>query len=113
MRNSSFSSMLTRGGWRPADILRDMRRASALLVSRNVPLTLKLILPLGAALYWFFPLDLMPGLPFDDIAIVILAVKLFVSMGDAALLRTEGSDGDMGNMGDEPPVDTTWHVVDD
>lgn len=111
MRDTSFSSLLTRGGWRPADILRDMGRAGHLIASRNVPLALKLILPLGAAIYWFFPLDLIPGLPFDDIAVVLLAVKLFVSLGDAALLR--GTPPDVAGDGDEPIVDTTWHVVDE
>jgi hypothetical protein len=100
--------MLTRGGWRPADLLRDMQRASQLLVSGKVPFALKLMLPVAAAVYWFFPLDLLPGLPFDDIAILLLAVKLFVSMGDAALLRGNGAGED-----DEPAVDTTWHVVDE
>ncbi len=111
MRNTSFASMLTRGGWRPSDIMRDVQRAGQLLASRNVPLALKLILPLGAAIYWFFPLDLLPGLPFDDIAIVLLAMKLFVSMGDAAFDR--GASSDAAGTGDEPTVDTTWHVVDE
>ncbi len=111
MRNTSFSSMLTRGGWRPADILRDVQRSTQLLGNRRVPLALKLLLPLGAAVYWFFPLDLMPGLPFDDIAILLVALKVFVSLGDAALLRDAPSDG-AGN-GDEPVVDTTWHRVDE
>mgnify|MGYP001277115304 CR=1 FL=1 len=111
MRNTSFSSMLTRGGWRPSDIMRDLQRASQLIVSRHVPMSLKLILPLGAAIYWFFPLDLIPGLPFDDIAVVLLAVKLFVSMGDAALSRD--TTPDVAGKGDEPIVDTTWHVMDE
>lgn len=111
MRNTSFSSLLTRGGWRPADILRDMQHSTQLMASGKVPLALKLILPLGAAIYWFFPLDLLPGLPFDDIAIVLVALKLFVSLGDAAMLRDSSADG--AHTGDEPIVDTTWHVVDE
>jgi hypothetical protein len=65
--------------------------AARLMLDGRVPFSLKLLLPLGAALYWFWPLDLMPGLPFDDIAILIGALMLFVKLASDAVTRAEAN----------------------
>ncbi|MGL4648479.1 MAG: hypothetical protein ACRC1H_03650, partial [Caldilineaceae bacterium] len=49
--------------WRPSEIAQDAKRSWALLFNRRVPLILKLVLPLGALVYWFIPVDLIPMLP--------------------------------------------------
>ena len=38
------------------------------------------ILPVGGLIYWISPIDLMPGLPFDDAAVVLGAVYLFIEL---------------------------------
>ena len=87
--------------------------AARLMMDGRVPLTLKLLLPAAAALYWIWPIDLMPGLPFDDVAIVIGAVMLFVKLASDAVVRAEASKPEPGTkQGEEGPVvDTTWRVV--
>lgn len=105
-------------GWRPVDFANDFARASRLITDRRVPFALKLLLPLGALVYWVFPLDLIPGLPIDDIAIVLLAVRLFVTLGENAITRAPSAWSDQGTAGESasgetPVVDTTWRVVDE
>ncbi len=57
-----------------------------------MPTILKIVLPAAAAVYWLSPIDLMPGLPFDDIALMILALKMFVQLApDAAKQPAGGS----------------------
>jgi uncharacterized membrane protein YkvA (DUF1232 family) len=87
--------------------------AARLMMDGRVPFSLKLLLPAAAALYWFWPIDLMPGLPFDDIAIVIGAVMLFVKLASDAVARADANKPEPGTkQGEEGPVvDTTWRVV--
>lgn len=49
------------------------------LLDRRVPLLVKL-LPLFAAAYLASPIDLLPGIPFDDIAFALLALALMVRL---------------------------------
>ena len=58
------------GGFSPAAILRDLSTAWRLLWDPRVPAILKFTLPVFAAVYWFFPLDLLPGIVLDDMAVV-------------------------------------------
>lgn len=53
-------------------------RAYRLLRSPQVPLRAKLLFVVPAALYWVLP-DVMPGLPFDDIAVTMLLAGWFTS----------------------------------
>ncbi len=83
----------------------------------SVPGFLKLVLPLLALIYWVSPLDLIPGMPFDDIAILLLAARMLVALAPSDSVRQaqagsrtphsrpEEDDGDV--------IDTTWRVVDD
>ncbi len=121
MGTSHFGAGRSFQGWRPSDFINDFGRAGRLLVDGRVPLGLKLLLPLGALVYWLVPIDLMPFLPFDDIAILLLAVRLFTLLGDNALNRTLTRGGSSTEDSPFAPrdshaaqvVDTTWHVVDE
>lgn len=88
----------------------DFKRSLGMLKNPRVPLYLKLLLPLGAALYWIWPIDLMPGLPIDDIAVLLIALRTFVALGEAALNRFGGAV-DAGSDGDKNTVDGSWRVV--
>lgn len=108
MSQSSFSSLFSTKGWRPADLARDGGRAWQLLRDGRVPGWLKLLLPLGALVYWVVPVDLIPGIPLDDIAVVLIALRIFVMMGESAINKGSGTKG----PGNDDPIDTTWQVID-
>lgn len=108
--NSTFNK--NRSG---LNLVQDMATAWRLLWDPRTPGMLKIALPLMALIYWISPIDLLPGLPFDDIALLILALKMFISMapqdavnnaaGHAQAAYTQPDDSDV--------VDTTWQVIDD
>lgn len=92
--------------------LQQMGRAIQLLFDPRVPTSLKLMLPVAAALYWFWPIDLMPGLPFDDVAILIGALMLFIKLASEALERQQRQERETSAQeGDETVIDTTWRII--
>lgn len=109
MSNSNNNSSYRSGsGWNPIAILRDVATAWRLLWDPRVPFSLKMLLPVAAAVYWIWPLDLIPGLPFDDIAILLLALRAFVQ-----LAPQEAVNGATNRSKDgESVIDTTWRRVD-
>ena len=102
-------------GWNPAAIMRDLTTAWRLLWDPRVPMALKIMLPAAAMVYWLSPIDLLPGLPIDDVALMLVALHLFVQMAPAATKTDPSgtrSTGD-GAASTGPTVDTTWTVIDD
>ena len=113
--NTSYQST---GSWSVGRITQDLVSAWRLFWDPRVPTALKILLPVAALVYWISPIDLIPGLPFDDIAVLILALRMFVAMApsaaksDASSSRQNNADtGD--NEGDGPVIDTTWRVIDE
>ena len=101
-------------------LLTDLVTAWRLLWHPRVPVTLKLFLPVLAAAYWVWPIDLLPGMPFDDVAVLLVAARFFVNMApkdivnDIRFSRGFGSRNDTKSEWDDgDTVSTTWHVVDD
>ncbi|MFO7632775.1 MAG: hypothetical protein R6W76_09560 [Caldilinea sp.] len=90
--------------------LQQAARAVQLLFDSRVPGSLKLMLPAAAALYWIWPIDLMPGLPFDDIAVLIGAMALFVKLASEALERQQRQTDEQPSQ-EDAVVDTTWRVI--
>lgn len=112
------------GGWSLGEILRDLWVAWRLLWDPQVSTLLKLMLPVLALAYWISPVDLLPGLPFDDVAVLLVASRLFVSLVPAdALARAlyvdpaasprEWFRRSSAPPGDDDVVDTTWRVLDE
>lgn len=103
------------GGWNPAALAQDLKTAWRLLLSPQVPTVLKIALPVAATIYWISPIDLLPGLPFDDIALMIFALKLFIQLAPDVAGTTHKNDpaGHRGAGMDGEVVDTTWSVVED
>jgi len=95
-------------------IMRDLRRIWQLLRDPSVP-RWKWFLPIGALVYWLSPVDLIPLLPFDDIAVVIVAISVLLQMASRNERTTttdpQGQSGATPNN-KEQIVDTTWQVVD-
>ncbi len=83
-----------------------------LLWDPKVPGALKLLLPVLAMIYWLSPIDLMPLLPFDDIVVVGLALKLFVELAQPISSEPAGDRSVHADL-DADAIQTTWHVVED
>ena len=106
------------------NVVEQMMQAGRLVFDSRAPFSLKLMLPIAAALYWLWPLDLMPGLPFDDVAVMFVALTFFVQLANQAINKqadnkqpgqqhtsagpgaTNASPGSTDGV-----VDTTWRVV--
>lgn len=92
--------------------LQQAARAIQLLFDSRVPGSLKLMLPVAALLYWIWPIDLMPGIPIDDVAVLIGAMALFAKLASEAIERQQRQQPvNDGATGDATVVDTTWKVV--
>jgi uncharacterized membrane protein YkvA (DUF1232 family) len=114
------------------NLLNQWMQAGRLVLDSRVPFNLKLMLPIAAVLYWLWPIDLMPGLPFDDVAILFFALTYFVQLANQAIAKS-GMGYDAGGAGsaagqsagsanasntnvankssDNTVVDTTWRVI--
>jgi uncharacterized membrane protein YkvA (DUF1232 family) len=94
--------------------MRDLWRIWQLLRDPSVP-RWKWFLPIGALVYLLSPIDLIPLLPFDDIAVVIVAISVLLQMASRNERTTttdpQGQSGATSNN-KEQIVDTTWQVVD-
>ena len=115
-----MNNRTAQGAWSFSAIMRDMGQAWRLFRDPTVPTIMKLLLPVAAVIYFLSPLDLMPGLPFDDIAILILALRLFVQFTEQiqpqpgnARSSTQTQDSRSGGNAAGPTIETSWHVVDE
>lgn len=81
----------------------------------KVPAALKFLLPVLAIIYWISPIDLMPFLPFDDIVVVGIALKLFVELAQPRDLNQAGSSSGGHSASDleTGAIPTTWVVMED
>jgi uncharacterized membrane protein YkvA (DUF1232 family) len=121
-RNSSFASQT--GGWRFTDILRDLAVVWQLMGDPQVPILLRLGLPLFTILYLISPIDLLLG-PVDDIAVFLLASRVFVQLAPQAAVRRalvrlgrippDEPDREVWDIWDEDDktIPGDWRVVDD
>ncbi len=116
--NSTYRAGKSNGGF--FGLIRDVGVAWRLLWDPAVPGLLKLVLPILALVYWFSPLDLIPGMPFDDIAILLLAARMLVSLAPSESVRNAYAGGSASASPHNRPadddgdvIDTTWRVVDE
>lgn len=117
MNNRSGYSQNSRG-WNPLSLLGDLRITWRLLRHPRVPAFLKLVVPLVGIAYMVSPLDLVPLNPVDDIGVLLVLARFFVSMAPTDVvneIRYGNPHGaqDVRNDWDEDAVQTTWSVVDD
>lgn len=95
-------------------MLNEMMAAGRLVFDGRVPFTLKMLLPVAAVIYWIWPLDLMPGLPFDDVAVLLIALHFFVQLANQAIDKQAAGTTQSAAPGEGNPVDTvdtTWRVI--
>ena len=84
------------------NLLNQWMQAGRLVLDSRVPFNLKLMLPIAAVVYWLWPLDLMPGLPFDDIAVLFFALTFFVKLANDAIEKSTAASGDYGYGAGQP-----------
>jgi hypothetical protein len=80
-------------------------------------------LPFLALLYWIWPLDLLPGIPLDDIAVLMLVARLFVALAPRDSVERAFRGAAPNPSGPNPArpgaartddgevIETTWRVV--
>jgi len=118
MTNNRSSSQ--GNSWNLVHILRDMAVSWQLMGDPQVSGLLKLCLPVFAFLYWISPIDLLVGMPFDDIAVFILASRVFVHLAPSeAVERAQRRLGRFGGYSPYTapppgqPDEEIWDVWDD
>lgn len=104
-----------------SELVRNGKLAWRLLKDPRVSLPYKLIIPGIAGLYLFFPADLLPDFfpvlgQLDDLAIIALAVKLFVELVPKDIVNQyRDGQGPVGHRSGAAPgqvVDGEYRVVD-
>jgi uncharacterized membrane protein YkvA (DUF1232 family) len=101
--------------WNIQALVHDLSTAWRLLWDPKVPSGLKLVLPVLAFLYMVSPIDLLPLNPIDDIAVLVLALRLFVQFAtnnQPDPEPTPRSNWQSSPMDDENTIETTWRVID-
>jgi uncharacterized membrane protein YkvA (DUF1232 family) len=98
-------------------LVSNVRLIWRLFTDRRVPWWTKLI-PLAALAYVIWPFDLaldtMLGLgQLDDLAIVLLGLKTFVSLSPAAIVAQYRNQLRQASDGAESAVDASYQVLDD
>jgi uncharacterized membrane protein YkvA (DUF1232 family) len=127
--NSQNARRSMPAGWSWSNLMRDLVATWRLLIDPSVPGLLKLALPFMALAYLISPLDLIPLMPLDDIAVLLLAARLFVALsprdsvnrafnGGAAPGNTGSYSGgfresrsNTAHQQDGEVIDTTWRIV--
>jgi uncharacterized membrane protein YkvA (DUF1232 family) len=129
--NSNVPPNSASQSWSWTNLFRDLNATWRLLQDPSVPILLKTVLPLLAFVYWVWPLDLIPGVPLDDIAVVLLLARILVALAprdsvDRAFRgakwsasnpgssgKNTGNDGGSNNTHsqDGEVIETTWRVV--
>lgn len=102
-----------------SELVRNGKLAWRLLKDPRVALPYKLIIPGIAGLYLLFPADLLPDFfpvlgQLDDLAIIALAVKLFVELVPKDIVNQyRDGQGPVGsNSGEGQVVDGEFRVMD-
>lgn len=118
MSQANMQNKFGRTGARLAGLTGEFKRALGMVTNPRVPLYLKMLLPVGALAYWFWPVDLLPGLPIDDVAVLLIALRVFLSLADKALGGDGVAEASVASEGDSTIVDSTivdgtWQKVDE
>ncbi len=103
------------------EILRNAQLAWNLLIDRRVGLLLKLIIPGLMLGYLIFPVDLLPDFipvlgQLDDLAILALAIKLFIELAPKDIVReyrgeAPSASSPMEPNGNDDTIDADYRVV--
>ena len=92
-----------------AEIIKNIKLIWRLLNDRRVPSWLKMIIP-ATLLYLLFPVDIVPDIvpglgQLDDIAVILLGLKLFVEMCPEEIVRQ--------HLDELASVASPWRVVEE
>lgn len=98
-------------------ILRNVGIAWRLMQNPTVSPWVKFLLPLTALVYYFSPIDLLPGLPFDDLVVVFLIFpQLMMRLApkeavDEAMYGRPAQERQDGDEDDDNVIDVPWQTL--
>jgi uncharacterized membrane protein YkvA (DUF1232 family) len=107
-----------------AYLLRNLRLAWKLLLDSRVPMLTKLLIPGLMALYILSPIDIIPDVlvglgQLDDLAVFVLAIKLFIELSPHDIVQEHlrsltggGSTPRPGATSEGEVVDGEYRVID-
>lgn len=75
----------------PATIAENLVRGWKLLFDRRISLWLKLIFVTAGAIYWISPIDLIPGMPVDDVFVLLVLLNIFAMMASNQIRQQPSS----------------------
>ncbi len=99
-----------------ADLLRSGRLAWRLLLDPRVATLAKVAIPVLAGLYVLSPVDLIPDMvpvlgQLDDLAILALAVRLFIALAPPAVVAEHRANLTGAMPADQDAVDGDYRVI--
>ncbi len=95
-------------------IVRNIGIAWRLMSNPSVSPWVKTLLPVLALIYYFSPIDLLPGLPFDDLVLLLLVfpqLMIRLSPPEAVAEATYGVAPSAQEEEDEDTIDVPWRTV--
>lgn len=95
-------------------ILRNLGVAWRLMQIPTVSPWVKFLLPFLSLLYWVSPLDLLPGLPIDDLFLVLIIcpqLMILFSPPEAVAEAREGRAYQAATAADDDAIEVPWQVV--
>ncbi len=96
-------------------ILQNMGVAWRLMQMPSVSPWVKFLLPFLTLVYYFSPLDLMPGLPFDDLFLVLIIFpQLMIRMSPpeaVAAAKMGGTNPTGSTEPDDESIEVPWQVL--
>jgi uncharacterized membrane protein YkvA (DUF1232 family) len=100
-----------------AYLLRNLRLAWKLLLDSRIPVLTKLIIPGLMGLYILSPIDIIPDALFglgqlDDLAVFVLAVKLFIELSPNEIVQEHLRSLTGGGSTPRPDIESEGEVVD-
>ena len=80
-----------------SEVIDNLRLVGRLVGDNRVPSWLKIVIPVLVAIYFISPIDILPDVipglgQLDDIAVILLGIKLFIDMSPADVVRQHLDD---------------------
>lgn len=107
MRNIPFGMLM--------GAMRNLGVAWRLMQMPTVSPWIRFLLPLLALLYYFIPFDLMPGLPFDDLFVVLIifpSLMIRLAPPEAVEAARTGHTREQAEpVSDDDVIDAPWQSI--
>ncbi len=95
-------------------IVRNLGIAWRLMHNPSVPLWVRILLPVPFLTYYLSPVDLLPGIPLDDLLLLLVVFpRLMIRLSPPAAVETATYGGTLHTRQeeDENTIDVPWRTV--